>query len=61
MRKRALAVVGAVVAIVGAAFTLQGFGILGGSFMSGSGAWALTGLLMVVVGVTAYGFGTRTP
>ena len=59
MRMRALSVVGTVVAIVGAVFTLQGFGILGGSFMSGSGVWALIGLIMVVAGVTAYGLGTR--
>ena len=61
MRRRALALVGAVVAIVGAVFTLQGFGILGGSFMSGSGVWALIGLMMVTAGVTAYGYGTRAP
>ena len=53
--------VGIVVAIVGGVFTLQGFGILGGSFMSGSGAWALIGLVMVAAGVTAYGFSTRAP
>ncbi|HET7311164.1 MAG TPA: hypothetical protein VFJ17_07550 [Mycobacteriales bacterium] len=59
MRKRALAVVGLVVAIVGAVFTLQGVGVLGGSFMSGSATWAVIGVAMVGLGITAYGYATR--
>lgn len=59
MRKRGLALVGLVITIVGAVFTLQGFGVLGGSFMSGSGTWAVIGLAMVAIGVTLYGYATR--
>jgi len=54
-------VLGVVVAIVGAVFTLQGFGVLGGSFMSGSATWAVIGLAMVAAGVTLYGYSTRVP
>jgi hypothetical protein len=61
MRRRGLAVLGVVVAIVGAVFTLQGFGVLGGSFMSGSATWAVIGLAMVAAGVTLYGYSTRVP
>ena len=59
MGSRALQVLGAVVAVVGGVFTLQGFGVLGGSFMSGSATWAVIGLVMVAAGITAYGYGTR--
>ena len=54
MPRRALAVVGVVVALVGAVFTLQGAGVLGGSFMSGSGAWLVIGIVMVVAGLVLY-------
>ena len=59
MRKRALILVALVVAVVGAVFTLQGFGVLGGSFMSGAATWAVIGLAMVAIGVTLYGYATR--
>jgi hypothetical protein len=60
MRRRGLGLIGIVVAVVGAVFTLQGFGVLGGSFMSGSGTWAAIGLVMIAAGVSIYGFITRT-
>jgi hypothetical protein len=53
--------VGLVVAVVGAVFTLQGIGVLGGSFMSGSATWAVIGVAMVAAGVTTYGLSTRAP
>jgi hypothetical protein len=59
MRGRAVAAVGIVVALVGAVFTLQGIGILGGSFMSGSATWAVIGIAMVAIGLTLYARGTR--
>ena len=52
--------IGVVVAVVGAVFTLQGVGVLGGSFMSGSATWAVIGIVMVVAGLTLYGRATRT-
>ena len=35
--------VGALLAVAGTVFALQGFGVLGGSSMSGSSAWATAG------------------
>jgi len=61
MRSRGLQVLGVGVALVGAVFTLQGVGVLGGSFMSGSAIWAVIGLIMVAAGITAYGYATRGP
>lgn len=60
MRTRWLSVAGIVAVVVGAVFTLQGVGVLGGSFMSGSATWAVIGIALVVAGVTAYARGTRT-
>ena len=51
--------VGVVVAVVGGVFTLQGVGVLGGSFMSGSATWAVIGIVMVIAGLTLYARGTR--
>lgn len=56
---RVVAVIGVVIAIVGGVFTLQGIGVLGGSFMSGSGTWAVIGIVMVIAGLTLYARGTR--
>ena len=60
MGRRVVAVIGIVVAVVGGVFTLQGVGVLGGSFMSGSATWAVIGIVMVIAGITLYGRGTRT-
>jgi hypothetical protein len=59
MRNRVMAAVGVVAAIVGAVFTLQGIGVLGGSFMSGSGTWAIIGIALVAAGITLYARATR--
>ena len=59
MTNRVVAVIGIVVAIVGGVFTLQGIGVLGGSFMSGSGVWAVIGIVLVIAGITVYARGTR--
>lgn len=61
MRSRGVRLLAVVVGVVGAVFTLQGFGVLGGSFMSGSATWAVIGLAMVAAGVTLYGYSTRAP
>ena len=60
MRKRGLALVGIIAAIAGGVFTLQGVGILGGSFMSGSATWAVIGIALVIVGLVLYARATRT-
>ena len=42
---------GVVLLLVGGLWTLQGFGIVGGSFMTGSTTWLIIGLVAVVVGL----------
>jgi len=46
-----LGVVGALLLIAGTVFALQGFGVLGGSVMSGSNFWAAAGPIIAVVGL----------
>jgi hypothetical protein len=59
VRNRALGIVGVVIAIAGAVFTLQGIGVIGGSFMSGSALWAVLGPVIAICGVTIYARSTR--
>ena len=59
MSGRGWAVVGIVIAFAGAVFTLQGVGLIGGSFMSGSATWALIGPVIAAVGVVIYARSTR--
>ena len=42
---------GVVLAAVGLVWTLQGFGVLGGSVMSGSALWATIGPIVLLVGL----------
>ena len=53
MLSRLLIIVGALATIVGVIFALQGFGVLGGSMMSGSSLWAALGPIIALVGVLA--------
>jgi hypothetical protein len=59
MLSRLLIIVGVLATIAGVIFALQGFGVLGGSVMSGSSLWAALGPLIAVVGLTAIGTGLR--
>jgi hypothetical protein len=59
MRARIWSIVGIVIAIAGAIFTLQGVGVLGGSSMSGSTTWAILGPLIAVAGIVIYARSTR--
>jgi hypothetical protein len=61
MHNRVIALLGVVAALVGAVFTLQGVGVLGGSFMSGSATWAVIGIALVVAGLVVYARATRAP
>jgi hypothetical protein len=45
-----LTVLGVLVVLVGGMFTLQGVGILPGSFMSGQMQWAINGTITMIVG-----------
>jgi hypothetical protein len=59
MRNALLTVVGAVLAIAGVIFTLQGLGTLGGSGMSGKTMWAVIGPIVAVVGIVLAATGVR--
>jgi hypothetical protein len=53
-------VAGAVLVIAGTVFALQGFGVLGGSTMTGSGFWAAAGPVIAVIGVVLLLAGVRS-
>jgi len=40
-----------VLVVIGALWTLQGIGVLGGSAMSGSMTWAIVGPMVAIVGI----------
>jgi hypothetical protein len=54
-----LVVAGALVTIAGVVFALQGFGVLGGSVMSGSSLWAALGPVIAAAGLLLAGAGLR--
>jgi hypothetical protein len=47
-----LAGAGLLVAVAGVVFTLQGVGVIGGSFMSGTTLWAVAGPVIALAGLT---------
>jgi hypothetical protein len=44
-------IVGVVVALFGALFALQGFGIVGGSPMSNTTTWSILGPIIALIGI----------
>ena len=54
-----LSAIGALLVIAGTVFALQGFGVLGGSVMSGSYFWAAAGPIIAVVGLVLLVGGLR--
>jgi hypothetical protein len=54
-----LVVVGALMALMGGVWMLQGVGILPGSFMTGQAFWAAVGALMLVAGAVLVFAGLR--
>lgn len=52
-------VAGAILALLGVVFTLQGVGLLGGSVMTGDPTWAIIGPVLAVIGLVMLGFGLR--
>lgn len=51
--------VGVVVALFGLLFTLQGFGVVGGSPMSNTTTWSVLGPVILLVGVGVAVAGSR--
>jgi hypothetical protein len=56
---RLLIAVGTLALVAGVVFALQGFGVLGGSTMSGSSLWAALGPLIALAGLLVAGAGLR--
>jgi hypothetical protein len=52
-------IVGVVLLALGALWTLQGLGTIGGSFMSGQKVWFAIGLLVAIAGITSVLAGVR--
>jgi hypothetical protein len=59
MRKPVLVTLGIIVTLMGAVFTLQGLGFIGGSAMTGSMLWAILGPIIAVVGIIIVVLGMR--
>ena len=51
MARGLLGAVGALLLVAGTVFALQGFGVLGGSPMSGSSTWAVAGPVIAALGL----------
>jgi hypothetical protein len=57
---RALLVgLGLLMVVAGVVFTLQGVGVIGGSFMSGSNVWAVAGPVIALAGLALALVGLR--
>ena len=54
-----LVVVGIVIALLGALWALQGFGVVGGSPMSNTTTWSVIGPIVALLGVAVAIFGAR--
>jgi hypothetical protein len=59
MKKGLLIGLGALIALAGIVFMLQGLGAIGGSAMSGSTFWAINGPVIALVGLVMAGIGLR--
>jgi hypothetical protein len=59
MKRGLLIGVGALIALAGIVFTLQGTGALGGSAMSGSTFWAVAGPIIALAGLALAAAGLR--
>lgn len=59
MAKPMWVIVGVVLALLGLLWSLQGFGVIGGSVMSGTTTWSIIGPIVLVVGVAVAAAGVR--
>ena len=55
----AVLVIGVVVALFGTLFAFQGFGVVGGSPMSGTTTWSVLGPIIALIGVGIAGYAWR--
>jgi hypothetical protein len=56
-----LVVGGSLLTLAGVIFALQGVGVIGGSFMSGTTTWAVIGPLIALAGLVLVVLGLRGP
>jgi amino acid transporter len=61
MQQRLLVSIGVIVVLLGAVFSLQGFGVLKGSPMSDTATWSITGPIIVLIGLVIVWLGARRP
>ena len=54
-----LIVIGVLGVLLGALWTLQGLGVVGGSSMTGDSLWAIIGPIVAVVGLLVLLYGAR--
>jgi hypothetical protein len=47
----AIGVLGVLIALAGLLFTLQGFGVVGGSPMSNTTTWSILGPIIAIIGI----------
>ncbi len=59
MGNRVLTIVGVVLIVVGAFWALQGFGAIGGSFMSGNSTFEIIGPVVAIIGLLLTVIGVR--
>jgi hypothetical protein len=59
MRRWLIILVGVLMVLVGAVWTLQGLGVMGGSAMSGDTMWAVIGPIVVLAGLVVLWRGLR--
>lgn len=59
MTRFVLGLIGFLLVVAGTVFALQGFGVLGGSVMSGSSFWAAAGPVIAVAGLALIVGGAR--
>jgi hypothetical protein len=59
MRTGVVTAFGVLLTVAGVIWALQGFGVIGGSFMSGDSVWAIIGPVVAVVGVILVAIAVR--
>jgi hypothetical protein len=59
MKNVMLIAAGALVTVAGVIWALQGFNLIGGSFMSGNSMWAIIGPLVALAGLVLAAVGWR--
>ena len=59
MNRRVISIIGAIIALIGLVWFLQGASILPGSVMTGSQFWEIAGALTFIVGIVISGIGLK--